>query len=162
MRRDGSCDAQTLLLSAGKAQARFLELVLDLVPECRSLQRAFDAAVEFRFRHPLIEPDSESDIVVDRHRERRRLLEHHADAAAQEIGVELRRQDVLAVQDDFTLGALIGVKLVDAVENAQQCRLSASRWTDEGRDLTAVKRKRDILQGLGGAIEEAQVDRKST
>ena len=64
-----------------------VQLVLDLVPERGAAQRRFDAVVEFGLRQLLIEPDAESDVVVDRHRKRRRLLEHHADAGAQKIEI---------------------------------------------------------------------------
>src|SRR5216684_4015293 len=77
--RDGAGDAKPLLLAAGQAQARGVELVLDLVPQRTAAQRLFDAAVHFGFGNLLVEADAECDVFIDRHRERRRLLEHHAD-----------------------------------------------------------------------------------
>ena len=87
-----------------------------------------------------VEADAEGDVVVDRHRERRRLLEHHADPGAQQIEVQVRRQNVLAVEQDFAFGALAGIEVVHAVEDAQQRRLAAARRTDEGGDLAFDKR----------------------
>src|SRR5215475_12675096 len=95
---DGAGDAETLLLAAGEAQARGVELILDLVPQRAAAQRLLDAAVHLRLGNPLIEADAEGDVLVDRHRERRRLLEHHADPRAQQVEVELGIEDVHAVQ----------------------------------------------------------------
>jgi hypothetical protein len=100
---------------------------------------------------------SEGDVLVDRHRERRRLLEHHADARAQQIEVLLRREDIAAVEHDFAGGALVRIKVVHAVEHAQQCRFAATRWADESRNLVFVERQADRFQRPGVAIEEIEV-----
>src|SRR6185437_2800742 len=91
--RHGARDAQTLLLSAGERQARLAQLVLDLAPQRGALQRVLDATVELGLRHAFIELYAEGDVVVDRHRKRGRLLEHHADAAAQQVRVDAAGQD---------------------------------------------------------------------
>src|SRR5580698_11157013 len=155
--RDGAGDAKPLLLAAREALAVGVELVLDFVPQCGAPQRGLDAAVELGFRQPLIESDAEGDVLVDRHRKRRRLLEHHADARAQQVEVLFRRQDIAAVEHDFAGGALVGIKVVHAVEHAQQCRLAATRWADEGGDLVFVERHADRFQRPGVAIEEIEV-----
>src|SRR5258708_4776590 len=80
--RNGTGDAKPLLLAAGQAQAGGVELVLDLVPQSAAAQRLFDAAVHLGFGNLLVEADAEGDVLIDRHRKRRRLLEHHADAGA--------------------------------------------------------------------------------
>jgi hypothetical protein len=86
---DGARDAQALLLAAGEAQAVRLQFILDLVPQSRAAQGLLDATVNFGLREALIETNTEGDVVVDRHRKRRRLLKHHADAGAQEVQVLL-------------------------------------------------------------------------
>src|SRR6185312_12807917 len=86
--RDRAGDAEALLLAARKRKARGAELVLDLVPQRAAAQRLLDAAVHLGLGDLFIEADAEGDVLVDRHRERRRLLEHHADPRAQEIEVE--------------------------------------------------------------------------
>src|SRR3954469_14195546 len=85
LHRHGARDAEALLLATGQAEAVGAKLVLDLVPQRRAPERLLDPAVELRARQPFVEADAESDVLVDRHRKRRRLLEHHADAGAQEI-----------------------------------------------------------------------------
>src|SRR3954471_13912257 len=72
--RDGARDAQALLLAAGQAQAVGAELALDLVPKRGALERCFHAVVELALRQLLVEPDAEGDVLVNRHRKRRRLL----------------------------------------------------------------------------------------
>ena len=87
---DGAGDAEALLLAAGEAHAGLAQLVLDLVPQRRLAQGALDALVELGARELLVEAQAEGDVVVDRHREGRRLLEHHADARAQLVHVDRR------------------------------------------------------------------------
>src|SRR5581483_1424985 len=104
--RHGTGDAETLLLAAGQRQAGRVQLVLDLVPQRAAAQRLLDPAVHLRLRNLLVETDAEGDVLVDRHRERRRLLEHHADAGAQQVEVELGIEDVGVVEQQLALGAL--------------------------------------------------------
>src|SRR6516162_4647003 len=116
--RHGAGDAQALLLAAGQAEAVSVQLVLDLAPDRGPMQRQFDPLVELGARHLLVEPDAEGNVLVDRHRKRRRLLEHHADARPQQVEVLARFQDVAAVQQHLALRPLIGIEVVDAIEDA--------------------------------------------
>ena len=77
---DGAGDAEPLLLAAGEAVGRLLELVLDLVPECGAAQRLLDEVVHVVDLHAG-DPRAVGDVVVDRLRERVGLLEDHADVA---------------------------------------------------------------------------------
>ena len=79
---DRARDAQALLLAARERQGARVELVLDLVPQRRLAKRVLDPVVELRLRQPLVIGQSEGDVLADGGGERRRLLEHHADAAA--------------------------------------------------------------------------------
>src|SRR6202140_1218005 len=92
--RHGAGDAEPLLLAAGQAETRSVELVLDLVPQRAAAQRLLDAAVHLGSGNLFVEPDAERDVLIDRHRKRRRLLEHHADAGAQQIKIELGVEDI--------------------------------------------------------------------
>src|ERR1019366_4156325 len=100
--RDGAGNAEPLLLAAGQAEARGVQLVLDLVPQRAAAQRLFDAAVHLGSGNLLVEPDAERDVLIDRHRKRRRLLEHHADARAQQIEIEFGIEDAGGIQHDLT------------------------------------------------------------
>ena len=100
------------------------------------LQRRFDPRVHFRLRQLFIKADAKGDVVIDRHRKRRRLLEHHADPRTQKIEVEVGREDVLPIEHHLALGPLAGIKVVHAVQNPQKRRLAAARRADERRHLT--------------------------
>ncbi len=110
------------------------------------LQRLLDPVVDVNFRQVLVQPNAEGDILVDRHRERRRLLEYHADARTQQIEIVSGRDDVLALEHDLALGTLAGIEVVHPVHHPEQRRLAAARRTNEGGDLTIVQRQRDPLQ----------------
>src|SRR5712675_1873890 len=123
-------DAKPLLLAAGERETRGVQLVLDLVPQRAATQRLFDPAVHLRFGDLLIEADAEGDVLIDRHRKRRRLLEHHADPGPQQIEIELGVENVGMVQHQLAGGALARVKVVHPVENAKQGRLAANGRAD--------------------------------
>src|SRR3954453_14466851 len=150
-------DAQALLLSAGEAQPVGGELALDLFPEGGPAQRGLHPLVELRLRQLLVQPGAEGYVLVDRHRERRRLLEHHADAGAQEIEILFGRENVLAVELDLALRPLVGVEIVHPVENPQQRRFSAARRPDEGGHLVLVERDVDAFERLAGPVIEVEV-----
>src|SRR5216684_2348175 len=156
---DGAGDAEPLLLAARQAQARGVELVLDLVPQRAAAQRLFDAAVHLGLGNLLVEADAEGDVLVDRHRKRRRLLEHHADPRPQQVEVETRIEDVGLVQHQLAYGALSRIEIVHPVEDAQQGRLAAAGRADEGGDAMSAKREVDVLQRMVFAVVEVQAAR---
>src|ERR1700727_2782217 len=105
----------------------------------------------------IVEPRPEGDVLVDRHRKRGRLLEDHADAGAQQVEILPRLEDVLAVEQDLALGALVRIEVVDAVEDAQQRRLSAPGRADESGDPLGIERNVDVLERTVAAIEEIEL-----
>ncbi len=144
--RDGARDAQALLLAARQAAGRGGQPVLHLRPERRAGERPFDALVHLRAAQPLVQAHPEGDVVVDRHRERRRLLEHHADAAAQRVEVDARVDDVGAVHHHLPLGALARVEVVHPVQHPQQGGLAAAGRADHAGDLPGRQVERDRLE----------------
>ena len=150
-------DTKPLLLAAGEREPVGVHLVLDLVPQRGALQAVLDAIFQLGFRHPLVEPDAEGDVLENRHRERRRLLEHHADLGAQQIEVLRRRQNIVVVEPHMAGGALVGVKVVHAVEDAQQRGLAAAGRPDEGGDLALIERHVDVLERAVVAVIEIQI-----
>ena len=93
--RDRAGDAEALLLPAGEAERARLQAILDLVPERRAAQRALDSSVEVGLHPEVLR--GPRDVVVDRLRERVRLLEDHADPAADLDAVRLRVVQVMTV-----------------------------------------------------------------
>src|SRR6516162_309367 len=143
----GAGDAQALLLAAGEAEAVSVQLVLDLAPDRGPMQRQFDPLVELGAR----------DLLVERHRKRRRLLEHHADARPQQVEVLARLQDVAAVQQHLALRPLMGIEVVDAIEDAQQRRFSTAGRPDEGHHPAVIERHVDGFERPMVAIVEIQI-----
>ena len=143
-----------------RREAGGVQLVLDLVPQRAAAQRLLDAAVHLGLGDLLIEADAEGDVLVDRHRERRRLLEHHADPRAQQIEVELGVEDVGLVQHQLPGGALARIEVVHPVEDAQQRRLAATGRADEGGDAVGAERQVDVLQRMVLAVIEVEVARR--
>src|SRR5258706_13922242 len=156
---DGAGDAEPLLLAAGQAEAAGVQLVLDLVPQRAATQRLLDAAVHLGSGNLLVEPDTECDVLIDRHRKRRRLLEHHADARAQQIEIKLGIEDVGLIEHQLTGGTLARIEIVHPVENPQQRRFATAARPDEGSDAMGAQREVDILQRVVLAVIEVQVAR---
>ena len=77
-------DAQPLLLAAGQPQRRPVEVVADLLPQPRALERGLHRRLERRALDPprALLAQRVGDVVEDRHRERVGLLEDHRDRAA--------------------------------------------------------------------------------
>ena len=155
--RHGAGDAKPLLLAAGQAEARGVQLVLDLVPQRAAAQRLLDPAVHLGFGNLLVEPDAERDVLIDRHRERRRFLEHHADPGAQQIEIELGIEHVGLVEHQLAGGALSRIEVVHPVENPQQRRFAATGWPDEGGDAIGAEREIDVLQRMVLAVVKVEV-----
>src|SRR5262245_30195192 len=155
--RNGARNAQPLLLTARQALPVDRELVLHLVPQRGAPQRHLDPAVKLRLRQLLIEANAEGDVLVDRHRKRRRLLEYHADTGAQQVQVLPGPQDVIAVKQHLSLRALVRIEIVHPVENAQQRRFPAARGANERRHLFLVERQRDRLERPMVAVKELEV-----
>ena len=85
------------------------------------------------------------DVVVDRLRERVRLLEDHADAAAYLDAVGARAVQVVAVVEQLAVELEARDRVVHAVEAAQEGALAAAGRTDEGGRLVGLDVERDVL-----------------
>ena len=92
------------------------------------------------------------NVVVDRHREGVRLLEHHADPLAQDIDIHLVLVDVHAVQFDVPGNAAALDKVVHPVQALQKGRFAAAGRADKGSDLLFRDVDVDILQCMEAAI----------
>ncbi len=154
-------DAEPLLLTAGKREPGFFELVLHLVPERGAAERLLDPVGDFAFRELEVQPHRVGDVVEHRHRERRRLLEDHADLAAQFEHIDVAVEDVLPVDPDLPLRALAAIEFKDPVVDAQMGRFAAAGGTDHGRDPVGGDIDGIVEQRLmaAGIIEVEMADR---
>ena len=82
-----------------------------------------------------VQHDAEGDVGIDRHRKRRGVLKHHADAAAQLPDVNLRAKDILAVEQHLSGQMLLRINAVEPIQNPQQRRLAAAGRPDQTGDL---------------------------
>ena len=134
--------------------------VLGLVPDAPRLQQRFStcsidvcAVVDAADAQPV------RDVLVDALGERVGLLEHHADPHADFDRVDARADEVqlVGVQDDLALVAVVGVQVVHAVEAAQQRALAAAAGADQRGDAVLGDGHVDVLQRLERAVVEAEV-----
>ena len=145
-------DAQPLRLAAGQAQARCLQPVLHLVPEHGLAQRVLHDLVQLLLVALAVDARPVRDVVVDRLRERIRLLEDHADAAAHGD-----RGDFPAVQrgptvTHVTLDPGTHHEVVHPVQRPQHRCLAAPGRADERRDLVLVDVQRHVGDGTEGTV----------
>src|SRR5690606_8035034 len=99
------------------------------------------------------------DVVVDRLRERVRLLEHHADASTHVDWIDALSVQVLALEDGLAFDARARDQIIHPVEAAQQCALAAAGRTDERDDAPVRDRDRDVLHRTRLAVEHGQLPR---
>ena len=103
-----------------------MELILHLIPQSGGVQGLFDLVVDFAPLEPLKKLDAKGDVLTDRHWKGLRLLEHHADAGPEQIQIGFMIQNVLAVEQHFALRSLVRIKIIYAVEHAQERRFSTA------------------------------------
>ena len=121
-------------------------------------QALLDEIVEIGLRlHQAVDARAVGDVLVDRLRERIRLLENHADAGAQFDDVDRRIVDILLIERDLAGDAADVDRVVHAVQAAQEGRLAATGRADQRRDLALVDIKIDIEQRLFGTVEHADL-----
>src|SRR4029450_3562964 len=152
---DGSGDAKPLLLTAGQRERALLELVLHLVPQRRADKGLFDHVVELPLHAVHARPVG--DVVVNRLRERIRLLEHHADPAAYLDRIDTVPIDVLTAVADLADDPRIGDEVVHPVEAAQDRALAAAGWPDHRGDLAAPDVHRDVADGMVVAVPDVEI-----
>src|SRR5205823_368607 len=85
------------------------------------------------------------------------LLEHHADARAQEVEILLGRKNIVGGVLHVKKRSLIGIEVIHPVENAQQRGLPAAGWADESSDPVLVERQADAVERFAGAVVEPEI-----
>ena len=119
------------------------------------LERALDPLV-----HRARQPEhlrGEGDVVVDRLRERVRLLEDHPDPAAHLDGIGLRPVEVLAVVEDLAADLDVRHEVVHPVQAADERALAAPGRADHCGDQVLVDVERHAVDCEVRAVGHAQV-----
>src|SRR5690606_12974961 len=99
---DGASDAKPLLLAARETGAGLMQAVLHLVEETSLLKAALNDVVKIGLRaSQTMNARPIGDVLIDRLRERIRLLEHHADAGTQFHHVDGTVDDGRAIEFDM-------------------------------------------------------------
>ncbi len=139
-----------------RPRALSCEAVADLVPQRRAAQALLDDVVELAALGDPLQLAAVGDVLPDRLGERVGLLEHHADALAQQVHVELGVEDAVALEQHVALDAHALDEVVEAVEAADERRLAAARGADEGGDAALRDLQRDVVERLLLAVPERQ------
>src|SRR5690606_20454157 len=99
------------------------------------------------------------DVLVYRFGKRVRLLKDHSDPRPELHDIETWVVDILTIDGDLPGNARARNGVVHAVDAAQERRLAAPRWTNEGRHRACRDVDADVLQGLLLAVEGVHVFR---
>ena len=78
-------NTKSLLLTSAHSQRTFIKPVFNFVPNCRFAQRFFNNFVQVRFFCNSMSFRTISNIIVNAHWKRIRLLKNHSDAFSQQI-----------------------------------------------------------------------------
>ena len=132
-----------------------LSLSLTSSQMCGPAKAGFDEVVNVALVPD--DPRPECDVVVDRLRERVRLLEDHADPAADLDRIDVTAVHIDAVVEHLAFDADPGDQVVHAVDRPQERRLAAAGWPDERGDLLRPDVDRDVLHRAERAVIEVQV-----
>jgi len=146
-----------LLLATGQAQGRGVQPVLDLIPEDGQLQGLLNPLSQDCLVTDAAHPGAISDIVKDRHRQRHRLLENHADPAAQICDNHVLRVDVLSIDQDLSFCPGIRHQIAETVHRPQQGRGATVGRAKQRENLIRMDIHVDGLDGLMLAIVEAEI-----
>ena len=114
LHRQGSCDAQPLLLAAGKTQSILFQPVFYLVPDGGVPEGALHDLVQLGLIVNAMGAGAVGDVVVNAHGEGVGLLEHHAHFLAQVVDLCLK--NVLALVAHVSRDPHAGDQVVHAVQ----------------------------------------------
>src|SRR5713226_1311240 len=146
-------DAQPLLLAAGEAVSRFVQLVLDLFPERGALEALLNGFCERA--SVAVHPQPVGDVLKNGLGKWIGLLKDHAHAPAQPGHVQ--REDILVIQVDLPVETRFRYGLVQPVQRAQQRGLAAARRANQRSDVAGGDSQVHAKQRLLIAVVKVQV-----
>ena len=136
-----------------------MQAVLHLAPQAGPLKARLDDAIQLVLTgRQTVDAGAVGDVVVDRLRERVRLLKHHADARPKLDDIEHAVVDVLTVKRDLAGHPADVDRVVHPVQAPQERRLAAPRRPDQGQDLVLDDVAIDPEQGLLFPVEDLDVE----
>ena len=112
--------------------------------------------VKLRFGFDAVSARAKSDIVVNTHRKRIRLLKYHAYSLAQKIYIHIA-VDIFSVQSNLTGDLASFDKVVHPVETLKKSRFSAAGRAYKGRDLILLHSQIYIFKGLKIAVIQVEI-----
>ena len=154
---DGTGDAEPLHLTAGEAEAAFVEPVLYFIPQRGALKAAFHGFIEDGFFVLPRDPEGVNDIFVDGFRKGVGFLENHAHAFAQGDHLDVGIVNAAAIDDDVPRMADAIDEVIHAIEISQERGFSTAGGPDKGGDLALGNVERDVEEGLFFAVEKTEV-----
>jgi len=95
-----------------------------------------------------------SDVLINGHRKRIRLLKDHADAPAELNHIHGARINVLAVEYHPAFQPGAGDEIVHSIEGPEERGLPASRWTDKRGHKTPPDGNVHIVERLLSTVEK--------
>ena len=103
MKQQGTGNAETLLLTAGKTEGRFFQAILDFIEDRSVFQTGFNDFVQLSLVFDTVDPGTVSDIVVNSSWEKDWAgVEYHTGFFTQQSDIYVGIVDVLAVNFDLT------------------------------------------------------------
>ena len=151
---DGAGDAETLLLATGEGHPRFLELVLDLVPQGGLDQGLLHQIVVVALEAG--DPRPVHDVLIDALRERVWLLKDHADPAPNLYRVHFLPVEVHPVVLDPALDPGGLDQVVHPIEATEDGRLATARRPDESGDAILMDRHVDVVHRSERSVIDGQ------
>ncbi len=137
-------DGNALLLAAGELRDGLFELIVGKIHLAGDLAHPAVDLILFR----LLDLQAEGDVVIHRHRGKKRIaLEHDADAAV----LDGNAGDVAVLDHDAAAG-----RLDKARDGAQGRRFAAAGGSEEGKELALLDMDIDAMQG--GEVAELHND----
>jgi hypothetical protein len=108
-------------LAAGKAGARLVQIVFDLIPKGSHLQRFLQAFIKKLLIADSVQPEANDDIFTYRHRRKRiRFLENHADPAANDGRIDAAGIKIVTLEEDLPFDTRLWHEIMHAIEGANK------------------------------------------
>src|SRR4030042_4874433 len=121
-----------------------MKAIRHLWPEGRCLETLFHLFFDFSFRMEAAHLGAKGNVFEDAFRKRIRSLKNHPDPLSEGNDIRPRLINILSINGDGPFNPGVGDELVQTVERSEKSRFSASRRSDQRRDLALSDDNIDI------------------